>query len=112
MQYKVLNTHEEWLPKDGIWMWKSILKGEPYLPSEDPSPAPSQGMTKLEDVLVGLQEFIDYWQSTCDHNMTRAYMGSHAYFPILDRVEGGIENTSHKRIHCRLAIIRGILATK
>ena len=54
MQYKVFNTHEEWLPKDGILMWKSNIKGEPCLPSGDPSPAQPRGMAKLDDVLVGL----------------------------------------------------------
>ena len=40
IQYKVLNTHEEWLPKDGILMWKSNIKGEPCPPFGDPSPTP------------------------------------------------------------------------
>ena len=79
MQYKVLSTHEEWLPKDGVKMWKSNIKGEPCLPTGDPFPAPPRGMAKLEDVLVGLQGFIDYWQSICDHDTTGAYMGSHRH---------------------------------
>jgi hypothetical protein len=77
MQYKVLSTYEEWLPKDGILMWKSNIKGDPCLPSGDPFPAQPRGIVKLEDVLVGLQGFIDYWQSICDHDTTGAYMGSH-----------------------------------
>jgi hypothetical protein len=79
MQYKVLSTHEEWLPKNGILMWKSNIKGEPCLPSGDPVPACPRGMAKQEDVLVGLQGFIDYWQSICDHDTTGAYMGSHMH---------------------------------
>ena len=79
MQYKVLSTHEEWLPKDGVKMWKSNIKGEPCLPTGDPFPAPPRGMAKLEDVIVGLQGFIDYWQSICDHDTTGAYMGSHRH---------------------------------
>ena len=78
MQYKVLSSHE-WLPKEGILMWKSDIKGEPCIPSGDPYPTPPQGMAKLEDVLVGLQGFIKYWQSICDHNTTGAYMGSHRH---------------------------------
>ena len=36
MQYKMLSTHEEWLPKDGILMWKSnkfhvFHSGTPFL---------------------------------------------------------------------------------
>ena len=34
-------------------------------------------MAKLKDVLVGLQRFIDYRKSICDHDMTGAYMGLH-----------------------------------
>jgi hypothetical protein len=79
MQYKVLSTHGEWLPKDGVKMWKSNIKGEPCIPSGDPFPAPPRGMAKLEEVLVGLQGFIDYWQSICDHDTTGAYMGSHMH---------------------------------
>ena len=52
---------------------------EPCLPSRDPFPAPPRGMAKLEEVLVGLQGSIDYWQSICDHDTTRAYMGSHSH---------------------------------
>jgi hypothetical protein len=70
MQYKVLSTHDEWLPKDGVKMWKSNIKGEPCFPSGDPLPAPPRGMAKLDEVLVGLQGFIDYWQSICDHDTT------------------------------------------
>ena len=62
MHYKVLSTHEEWLPKDGILMWKSNIKREPCIPSGDPFLALSRGMAKPEDILVGLQGFIDYWQ--------------------------------------------------
>jgi hypothetical protein len=79
MQYKVLSTHVEWLPKDGVKMWKSNIKGEPCIPSGDPFPAPPRGMAKLEEVQVGLQGFIDYWQSICDHDTTGAYMGSHMH---------------------------------
>ena len=40
------------------------------------------------------------------------YQFTHAYFAILDRCERGIGNTSHKRIHCRVAIMQGVLATE
>lgn len=36
-------------------------------------------MAKLDDVVVGLQGFIDYQQSLCNHNMTGAYRSSHGY---------------------------------
>ena len=54
MHYNVLNTHDEWLPKDGILMWKSNIKGEPVLPTGDLYPAKPHDMAKLEDVVVGL----------------------------------------------------------
>ena len=41
--------------------------------------AKPRDMAKLEDVVVGLQGFIDYSQSICDHDMTKAYKGSHEH---------------------------------
>ena len=79
MKYKVFSTHKEWLPKDDILMWKFNIKGEPCLPSGDPLHAPPRDMAKLKDIFVGLQGFIDYWQSICDHDTTGAYMGSYMH---------------------------------
>ena len=36
-------------------------------------------LAKLENVVVGLQGFIDYWQSIRDHNMTKAYRSLHGH---------------------------------
>ena len=87
MQYKVLRMLDKWLPIQGILMWKSNTKREPCIPSENPFPTKPQGMAELKDVVVGLQVFIDYWQSLCDHDWS-IYGFTHAYCVILDNGEG------------------------
>ena len=111
MHYKVLSTHDEWLPKDSILMWKSNIEGEPVLPTGDPYLAKPHDMAKLEDVVVGLQGFIDYWQSICDHSMTQAYRGSHRHLlQYWTRVKEALDAPLAGCIKCGTATARGIPA--
>ena len=110
MQYKVLSTHEEWLPKEGILMWKSNIKGEPCIPSGnlcttlryDQTGRGNCGIARIHWLLA-----VNMWPR---HNWS-IHGFSHAYFPILNRGKGGITSTSHKCIYYRIATGQGILAT-
>ena len=82
MQYKILSSHEEWLPKEGIMMWKKNVRGKPSMPEGDPSPARPREMGKLNDVINGLQGFIDHWESNCEHDRIGGY--SRAHGPLIE----------------------------
>lgn len=46
MQYKLISNNVEWLPDEGLLMWKENIKGKPSMPKGDPVPSQPREMEK------------------------------------------------------------------
>lgn len=54
MQYKVISKNVEWLPYEGLLMWKENIKGEPSMPKGDLVPSQPREMEKPKDGINGI----------------------------------------------------------
>ena len=65
MQYKLLCTNNEWLPKEGggIWLWKEIEDGSPKVPCRDPKILKPQKMCEHDEVCKGPGGFLNLWSA-------------------------------------------------
>ena len=63
MQYKLLCTNNEWLPKEGggIRLWKETEDGSPKVPSGDPLALKPRKMYGHDEVYKGLGGFPNLW---------------------------------------------------
>ena len=77
MQYKLICSDAEWLPEKGILMWKENIRGGPSMPEDEPAPAQPRAMGKIDDVINGLQGYIDHWQSNSNHDSVGGYSRVH-----------------------------------
>ena len=61
MQYKLLCTDNEWLPKEGggIQLWKETKDGSPKVPHGDPMALKPQKMHRHDEVYKGLGGFLN-----------------------------------------------------
>ena len=72
MQYKLLCTDNEWLPKEGggIWFWKETEDGSPKVPSGDPMPLRPQKMRGHDEVCKGVGGFLNLWSSMANDDFS------------------------------------------
>ena len=72
MQYKLLCTDNEWLPKEGggIRLWKETEDGSPKVPSGDPMPSRPQKMRGHDEVCKGLGGFLNLWSSMANDDFS------------------------------------------
>ena len=65
MQYKLLCTNNEWLPKEGgrIWLWKETEDGSPKVPYGDLMALKPQKMHGHDEVYKGLGGFLNLWSA-------------------------------------------------
>jgi hypothetical protein len=61
MQYKLRCTDEKWLPVEGIQLWKVDSQGMASLPSGVPKAVMPCPMKGYDDVVKGLNGYIQYW---------------------------------------------------
>ena len=61
IQYKLQCTNEKWLPVIGIQLWKVDLLGMTRLPSGVPKTVMPRPMKRHNDVMKGLNGYIQYW---------------------------------------------------
>ena len=72
MQYKLLCTDNEWLPKEGggIQLWKETKDGSPKVSSGDPMPLRPQKMCGHDEVCKGLGGFLNLWSSMANDDFS------------------------------------------
>ena len=65
MQYKLLCTDNQWLPKEGggIRLWKESEDGSPKVPHGDPKALKAQKMRGHDEVCKGLGGFLNLWSA-------------------------------------------------
>ena len=73
MQYKLLCTNNEWLPKEGggIRLWKETEDGSPKVPSGDSMPLRPQKMCGHDEVCKDLGGFLNLWSSMANDDFSR-----------------------------------------
>ena len=75
MQYKLLCTNNQWLPKEGggIRLWKEIEDGSPKVPRGDPKALKPQKMRGHDEVYKGLGGFLNLWSAMANDNFSREF---------------------------------------
>ena len=65
MQYKLLCTDNQWLPKEdgGIWLSKESKDGSPKVPHGDLKALKPQKMRGHDEVCKGLGGFLNLWSA-------------------------------------------------
>ena len=72
MQYKLLCTNNEWLPKEGgeIRLWKETEDGSPQVPCGDLMALKPQKMRGHDEVYKGLGGFFNLWSAMANDNFS------------------------------------------
>ena len=72
MQYKLLCTDNEWLPKEGggIRLWKETEDGSPKVPCGDPMALKPQKMCGHDEVYKGLGGFLNLWSAMANDDFS------------------------------------------
>ena len=72
MQYKLLCTDNQWLPKEGggIQLWKETEDGSPKVPRGDPKALKPQKMRGHDEVCKGLGGFLNLWSAMANDDFS------------------------------------------
>ena len=72
MQYKILCTDSEWLPKEGggMRLWKEAANGRPKVPMGSPKPLAPHQMRCFDDVCKGLDGYITLWGAMANEDLS------------------------------------------
>ena len=72
MQYKLVCTDNEWLPKEcgGIRLWKETEDGSPKVPRGDPMALKPQKMSGHDEVYKGLGGFLNLWSAMANDDFS------------------------------------------
>jgi hypothetical protein len=72
MQYKILCTDVDWLPKEGggIRLWKERTDGGPKVPSGSPLPLAPQQMRCFDEICKGLDGYIALWGAMANQDLS------------------------------------------
>ena len=72
MQYKLLCTDNEWLPKEGggIRLWKETEDGSTKVPCGDPMALKPQKMCGHDEVYKGLGRFLNLWSAMANDDFS------------------------------------------
>jgi hypothetical protein len=73
MQYKLRCTDEKWLPVEGIQLWKVDSQGMASLPSGVPKAVMPRPMKGHDDIVKGLNGYIQYWTLEGQRDVTGVY---------------------------------------
>ena len=75
MQYKLLCTDNEWLPKEGggIHLWKETEYGSPKVPCRDPMALKPQKMRGHDEVYKGLEGFLNLWSAMANDDFSEEF---------------------------------------
>ena len=75
MQYKLLCTDNEWLPKGSgeIWLWKETEDGSPKVPRGDSMALKPQKMRGHDEVYKGLGGFLNLWSVMANNDFSREF---------------------------------------
>jgi hypothetical protein len=72
MQYKLLCTNSEGLPREngGIWLWQETIGGRPKVPSGSPVPLVPRKMRNFDEVAKGLGGFVNLWNTMVNEDIS------------------------------------------
>ena len=72
MQYKILCTNVDWLPKEGggIHLWKETYDGHPNVPRGNPKPLPPNLMQGFEEIRKGIDGYIALWRAMANQDLS------------------------------------------
>ena len=72
MQYKILCTDIDWLPREGggIRLWKETSDGRPRVPRGSPVPLAPQMMRSFDEVCKGLDGYIAFWGAMANQDLS------------------------------------------
>jgi hypothetical protein len=79
MQYKLRCTNEKWLPEEGIQLWKVDSGGLVRIPIGVPKAVMSRPMKGHDDILKGLNGYIQYWIAEGQKDVTGLYKYQYAH---------------------------------
>ena len=73
MQYKILCTDSDWLPKEGggICLWKETFDGRPRVPRGSPAPLAPHLMHCFDEVCKELDGDIAFWGAMANQDLSR-----------------------------------------
>ena len=72
MQYKILCTDSDWLPKEGggIRLWNKTSDGRPGVPRKSSAPLASHLMHCFDEVCKGLDGYIAFWGAMANQGLS------------------------------------------
>ncbi|KAG0572237.1 hypothetical protein KC19_VG078600 [Ceratodon purpureus] len=72
MQYKIVCTDSDWLPKEngGIKLWSELGDGRPSLPLGSPNALPAQCMKNKDEIIRGIGGFINHWDTMANEDLS------------------------------------------
>lgn len=68
MKYKFYCTDSDWLPEEGIKLWKEESEGQSLWPRGQPLPVVHLPMRTVDEIYKGLSGFIKYWETLCNED--------------------------------------------
>jgi hypothetical protein len=84
MQYKMRPTDPEWLPIEGIEIFKRGQDGRPNLPQGDPKPVPIKAMKDCSRIIQGIKRYMEVWKSGMPKDPTMVTGYSKRCTPVLN----------------------------
>jgi hypothetical protein len=79
MQYKLRCTDEKWLPEEGIQLWKVDSRGLVQIPTGVPKAVMPRPMKGHDDIVKGLNGYIQYWTAEGQKDVTGLYKYQYAH---------------------------------
>ena len=73
MQYKRACTDTQWLPKEGLKLWKEDAEHNPMLPQGDPLCVKPRKIKNRVEIARGLDGYIQHWTDMSNEDGTIAY---------------------------------------
>jgi hypothetical protein len=79
MQYKLQCIDEKWLPEEGIQLWKVDSGGLVQIPTRVPKAVMLHPMKGHDDIVRGLDGYIQYWTAEGQRDVTSLYKYQYVY---------------------------------
>jgi hypothetical protein len=75
MQYKLLCTDSEWLPREngGLRLWQETVDGHPKVPSGSPVLLVPHKMRNFDEVAKGLGGFVNLWDTMTNEDISSEF---------------------------------------
>ena len=100
MQYKILCTDSDWLPKEGggIRLWKETSDGRPRVPKGSPAPLAPHLMRCFDEVCKGLDGYIAFWGAMANQDLSGEFRRKNeSVMKYWEGVRGALQDPLHRR---------------